>query len=55
MARLATVAALLALTSCGGPPGEHRHTRPSCSHLRQSARHELGDTGGEIERHCRRD
>jgi len=36
------------------PPPRRGH-KPGCRALRRSARHELGDTGGEIERHCVRD
>jgi plastocyanin len=31
-----------------------RPKKPSCTKLERSARHELGDTSGEIETHCRR-
>jgi len=53
--RLVAAALAVALASCGSPHDERRRAKPACTHLRQSARHELGDTGGEIERHCRRD
>jgi plastocyanin len=36
-------------------PPARRRRRPSCRALRRSARHELGDTGSEIETHCHRD
>jgi hypothetical protein len=56
MAWLVTIALALALAACGRPTHEQRHrAQPACQELRRTARHELGDPGGEIERHCRRD
>jgi hypothetical protein len=48
---------LLLLAGCGSrsTPKRPAHRKvPPCSKLLQSARHELGDTGSEIRRHCHR-
>jgi plastocyanin len=44
---------LIVRRSAAGPAATP--PRPPCRRLRASARHELGDPGGEIERHCARD